>query len=95
MILADLRAMRTEMNQRLDRLVTTEAFAAEMRRVDDQFARVSKDLVVESKQRELEDAEIKSGLDRNAANIRWAFAAVVIPAAGLVTTIVLAMRGGA
>jgi len=46
-VLGELRALRTDMNARLDRLVTTEAFAAEQKRVDQQFTNLGQDIVDE------------------------------------------------
>ena len=69
-ILDEVRAVRSDMNARLDKLVTTEAFTAEQRRVDQQFANQGQDIVDEriarglaiaieaTTRREADDAEV-------------------------------------
>ena len=78
-ILDEVRAVRTDMNTRLDKLVTTEAFAAEQRRVDQQFTNLGQDIVDErvarglalaaesTTRREADDAETKSRKDADDA----------------------------
>lgn len=93
-VLGELRSLRSEMNQRLDRLVTTEAFAAEQRRVDQRHDALGQDIVDERESRKSAITDLKTQQAKTASNVRWAFAAIVLPTAGLVTTIVLALRGG-
>jgi hypothetical protein len=98
MIRQDIRDMRADFNQRLDRLVTTEAFAAESRRVDDRFTAMARDvannqlsreraMADERTAREAEDTAIRAGLTKTANLIRWTVAAVIIPVAALVVMI--------
>ena len=93
-VLDELRALRTDMNARLDKLVTQEAFAAEQRRVDQRHDSLGQDVVDERESRKTAITELKTAQAKTAANVRWAFAAIVLPTAGLVTTIALALRGG-
>lgn len=93
-VLEELRALRTEMNLRLDRLVTTESFVDERLRVDQRYSSLGQDIVDERTSRKTAIEELKIQQAKTAANVRWAFAAIVLPCAGLVTTIVLALRGG-
>jgi hypothetical protein len=44
-------ALRAEFNARIDKLVSTEAFTAEQRRVDERFADLGSDLVAEREAR--------------------------------------------
>ena len=93
LVLKEINSFRIEINQRLDRLVTTEAFAAEQRRVDERFREQSKDAEAEVTARKEADAEIRLGLARTAGLVKWAFASIVLPCAALVATIFLAMKG--
>lgn len=93
-VLDEVRALRGEMNQRLDRLVTTESFVDERWRVDQRYNALGQDIVDERTSRKTAIEELKAQQAKTNANVRWAFAAIVLPSAGLVTTIVLALRGG-
>jgi len=104
-ILDELRALRTEMNARLDRSVTTESFVDERLRVDQRYNDLERDVVDERVSRKAEvlterqdrKADVESlriVQAKIAANVRWAFAAIVVPTAGIITTIVLYARGG-
>lgn len=93
-VLTELRALRTEMNLRLDRLVTTESFADERLRVDQRYNALGQDIVDERVSRKADVESLRTAQAKIAANVKWAFAAIVLPSAGLVTTIVLALRGG-
>ena len=104
-VLEEVRALRTEMNQRLDRSVTTESFVDERLRVDQRYGALGQDIVDERTSRKAEvltertdrKADVESlriVQAKIAANVRWAFAAIVLPTAGIITTIVLYARGG-
>lgn len=93
-VLDELRALRSEMNQRLDRLVTTESFVDERWRVDQRYNALGQDIVDERVSRKADVESLRNAQAKIAGNVRWAFAAIVLPSAGLVTTIVLALRGG-
>lgn len=83
-------SIRSEFNQRLDRLVTTEAFAAEQRRVDERLSAMGQDIVDErlARQDELNKAiaDRKEQLDKVhdriaklTANMRWIASSVLLP----------------
>jgi len=104
-ILDELRALRIEMNRRLDRSITIESFADERLRVDQRYSNLGQDIVDERASRKAEvltertdrKADVESlriVQAKIAANVRWAFAAIVLPTAGIITTIVLYARGG-
>lgn len=116
MIIGELRTMRAEHNQRLDemrrdfsarldRLVTTEAFAGEQRRVDDRLTDLANDIALERaarttaidaerSARKADKVEASVRADKVAANVRWLAAAIVLPIGLFIANIVLA-RGGA
>jgi hypothetical protein len=104
MIRQDIRDMREDFNKRLDRLVSTEAHAADMRRIDERFTSMARDVASnqksrqdamadEQKEREREDTLIIVRLDKTALLVRWALASVVITVAALVLTFVLILKG--
>lgn len=93
-VLDELRALRADMNARLDRLVTQEAFAAEQRRVDERHATLGVDVAGERLARKADVETLRASLAKTAANIKWILAAVIIPSAAIVTSIVLYFRGG-
>lgn len=82
-------SMRAEFNTRLDRLVTTEAFTAEQRRVDERFAAMGQDIVDERLARV--DAFDKSNerMAKLAANVRWVASALLLPIGLFVAGLVL------
>jgi hypothetical protein len=102
------RAMRdglAQINARLDKLVSQDAFQAEQRRRDDQYATLMADIAdekaervaaieAEKRARERGDAAQQAQLDKADANRRWLWAAVVIPIAGIIVTVLLARGGG-
>lgn len=65
-------SIRAEFNQRIDRLVTNEAFAAEQRRVDDKFSSLGREIGEERGAR-------KQSFEKLAVNVRWLAASLVIP----------------
>lgn len=83
-------SLRAEFNQRLDRLVTTEAFAAEQRRVDERLAAMGQDIVDErlARQDELNKAitdrkeqfeKVHDRIAKLTANMRWVASSVLLP----------------
>lgn len=100
----DIRDSFAQLNARLDKLVTTEAFAAEQRRVDDKFRDMAKsigeakassvDAMNDERQaRKDGDAAQQKLIDKLVGNIRWIAVSIVIPIALFVANIYLA-RGG-
>lgn len=65
-------SIRSEFNQRIDRLVTNEAFAAEQRRVDDKFGSLGREIGEERGAR-------KQSFEKLAVNVRWLAASLVVP----------------
>ncbi|MCG7285348.1 hypothetical protein MHY85_05080 [Cellulomonas sp. ACRRI] len=104
-------AIRAEFNARLDRLVTTEAFAAEQRRVDQRFAEMGQDIVDERLAREkADDREAtrrsqfieKYELERadtakwqRDSRSKWILAIVGLVASPIVVAVVQYVLGGA
>lgn len=83
-------SLRAEFNQRLDRLVTTEAFTAEQRRVDERLASLGQDIVDErlARQDELNKAiadrkdafdKVHDRIAKLTANMRWIASSVLLP----------------
>ena len=93
-VLDELRALRIDMNARLDRLVSQEAFSAEQRRVDDRHAALGQDVVDERLARKADVDTLRVSLTKTAANVRWAIAGIILPTALIITMIVIALRGG-
>lgn len=70
---ADLATFRTEVNARLDRAVSADAFAAEQRRVDDRFSAQGREI-----------GELRASQAKVGAWVRWAVGfAISLPAAGV------------
>lgn len=85
---SDIRDMRTDFNQRLDKLVSTDAFTAEQRRRDDQYLELGKDIQQERIDRETavrheKEAREKAHEQTDArsrrawSGVRWAIVAVI------------------
>lgn len=92
-ILNELRALRVDMNSSLNNFVSQDALARELRRADQHHTVLSKDIVDEEIARAKDVVKLNARQDGFAANLRWVFAAIVIPTAGLITTIVLTLQG--
>lgn len=86
----DMRDGFNNLGQRLDKVVTAEAFAAEQRRVDDKFRDLADDITTERSQRveaialekserEKGDARQQLALDKLVANQKWLVIAVLLP----------------
>lgn len=93
-----MRVLRS-MDGKLDKLVTRESFNAEQRRVDDKFSAQGQDIVEEKiarekalaeekLAREKASAEITARLDKQAANLKWLAAAILLPVALFIAGIV-------
>lgn len=85
--------LRSEINLRLDRLVTNEAFAAEQKRVDERNASLGREMGDERTAREKAVQALEARLDKSATNIRWLAASIIVPVGLFVGNIVL-IRGG-
>lgn len=86
---AGFNAIRAEFNQRLDRLVTTEAFTAEQRRVDERFAAMGQDIVDERLARVDAFDKANERMAKLAANVRWVASALLLPIGLFVAGLVL------
>lgn len=97
-------SLRAEFNQRLDRLVTTEAFTAEQRRVDERMAAMGQDIVDErlARQEELAKAiadrkvdydKIHDRINKLGANMRWVASSVLLPIGLFVAGLVFGSGG--
>ncbi len=93
----DLAAFRNEMNTRLDRLVSQDAFEGERRRVDERMAQLGKELVdevsarklavaAEEKSRTLVVQELERRNARTGSWIRWTIG-VLLGGGGVVATV--------
>jgi hypothetical protein len=101
----DITAMRLDMNARLDRLVTQDAFSAEQRRVNEELARVKADQATEATTRATADANeaaarkadneaLESKQAKNGVWIRWGVGlAIGIPGAYIAWSGFLAAGG--
>lgn len=98
----DMRDGFNQLGQRLDKVVTAEAFAAEQRRVDDKFKDLNDDIVTERSQRqdaiaeekaarEKGDAAQQAALDKLVSNQKWLIAAVLLPLAFFVVTTLITL----
>lgn len=96
---AAMREGFAQLNSRLDKLVSTEAHAADMRRVDDALTRLAGDLAEEREERLAGDHAQSQALEKAFATtslwVRWIAASLIIPVALFIATILLAQRGGA
>lgn len=101
----DSKAGFSQLNQRLDRLVTTDAFAAEQRRVDDRLKDLADDIASERADRvaavadektlrEAGDARQQTQLDKLTTNIRWVAASIALPVGLFIANLVINSRGG-
>lgn len=90
-----------DMNARLDRLVSTDAFAAEQRRVDEALATIREDVADEKKaraeaminerrDREAGDRVQQGSLDKLVSNQKWIAISVLLPIAFFIANLVLA-----
>lgn len=88
LIREDLLAFRKEVNERLDRLVTQDAFEGERRRVDGLIARLGQDIVAEAvarreavteeqTARQKDMAELEKKGARTGLWVRWAVGLII------------------
>ena len=93
-----------QLNARLDKLVSTDTFNAEQRRVDDRLKDLADDIASEREARltaqETERAERKEGdkaqkatIEKLTTNLRWVAASIILPIALFVATLLMNMRG--
>ncbi len=96
----DMRDGFNQLGQRLDKVVTAEAFAAEQRRVDDKHRDLADDIASEraqriaaiaeeQKAREKGDQRQQDALDRLIANQKWIVVAILIPIALFVANLLI------
>lgn len=90
---ADMREGFAGINSRLDRLVSSESFVAEQRRVDDRLNRITIDIEAERQARKEGDQDQQKALDKLVANQRWLVAAVILPIALFLGTIIITTKG--
>ena len=104
MIRNDQRDGFAGINSRIDRLVSTDAFNAEQRRVDDSLKAIADDITADRQQwmrelaqekvdREKGDTAQQAQLDKLVITIRWVAAAILLPV-GLYVADVIMNRGG-
>lgn len=96
----DLTSGLAQINARLDKLVTTDVFAGEQRRVDDRLkdladdiahereARVSA-LAEEKKSRQEGDKAQQSTIDKLTNNLKWIVVSLALPVALFIANIVM------
>lgn len=78
----DLAAFRQEVNTRLDRLVTQDAFEAERRRVDERIAGIGRELNAEKLARKEEATEFRGEIAKIGVWVRWSLSlAIAVPGA--------------
>ena len=73
--------------------MSTGAFSAEQRRVDDLLSRLTHDIADERANREKGDVDQQKALDKLIANQRWLVAAVILPIALFLASIYLTRSG--
>ena len=92
-----------DVNARLDRLVSTDAFTAEQRRVDEALATIREDVADEKKARaealvgeraarEAGDGAQQTSLDKVVANQKWIAISIVLPIAFFLANIYLSRK---
>lgn len=100
----DNREGFAQLNVRLDRLVPSEAFSAEQRRVDDRLKDLADDITserqtrqaaiaAEQKSREEADNRLQVSLDKMIATQRWVVAAILLPVFLFAATLFINLRG--
>lgn len=90
---ADMREGFQGINSRLDRLVSTDAFAAEQRRVDDKLKDLADDIAAERESRKIGDQQQQTALDKLIATQRWLLVAIVLPIALFLGNIYISRSG--
>jgi hypothetical protein len=88
----DLKDGFSAVNQRLDRLVTTEVHAADLRRVDDRLNELAADISAEREDRRKGEADLQTQIQRLITTIRWVAAAIILPIALFAANIILARQ---
>ncbi|AIY16131.1 hypothetical protein GUY44_11880 [Pimelobacter simplex] len=101
---ANQQAGFDRLDKRFDRLVTTEAFNAEQRRVDDKIKDLADDIAAERDARRISMIEEKaaredgdkrqqSALDKLIANQKWIVVTILIPIALFIANLVIDRSG--
>lgn len=101
----DMREQFRQTNDWIDRLVTTDAFVAEQRRVDEtvaslrtaisdeRAARIAA-LADEKTSREKGDQGQQTQLDRLTTNVRWVATSILMPTGLFLANLIISSRGG-
>lgn len=93
------------LNARLDKLVSADAFLGERGRVDDRIKDLADDISAEREQRARDisteraarvkgDEDQQRAIDKITTTQRWVAAAIILPIALFIASIILATRGG-
>lgn len=88
-IRTDIRDLAITLNTRLDKLVSIEVHAADLRRIDDRLGELADDVATEREQRKSDIASLTSQMDRTAVWLRWVAAAIVLPIALFVMSLLI------
>lgn len=102
----DMREGFAELNKRLDKVVSADAFAAEQRRVDDRHKDLQAGIAAEAaarqsaldrerEERKAGDAAQQVALDKLTTTQRWVAAAIVLPIALFVITVFINLSSAA
>lgn len=96
-----IEAMRSDMrdgiaaiNSRLDKLVSVEAHAADLRRVDERMADLAKDIADEQQRRQEAVQRLETQMQRMVTTQRYVAAAILLPVALFIGNLLLARSGG-
>lgn len=89
----DARSDIKDVREDIKSLVTRDAAEIETKRVNAEFAHRDQDILDEKTTREAQIAALAAAQARTATNVKWALTGILLPAAGIVTTIVLTVRG--
>lgn len=76
-------------NSRLDRLVSTELFSADQRRVDERLKDLADGITDEREARAAQIKDQRVALDKLTTNLRWLAAAIILPIGLFLANIVL------
>lgn len=90
----DMRDGFAGLNQRLDKLVSTDAFNAEQRRVDERLKDIADDLAAEASARQAGDADQQKALDKLVSNQKWILTAILLPIGLFLASLYVTAKGG-
>lgn len=86
--------IRGEFNGRFDKLVTSDAFVAERRRVDERFESMTRDLDAESKTRIQAVDSLSARSDKMVNNVKWLIGAILVPGVPMAYSIISSLVEG-